>query len=574
MAAFERHLRRARLRCGVNLLLECLAVALLAAGAAAAVALALDKAFAFGWVSPWTVGALAALTVVGAALAWLRAMPDRMAVAVMIDERLGLRERFSTALAMASSEEPFALAAREEARRRAEKIGVKGQFPVRPSRTWFAAAGLWAVAAGVLLLMPTLDLRGALARRQARQQEQARLERAQAEVRTLARSVRSSVEKLDDEALAADLADLDKLSEQVKPDEVRRQAIRKLSDAADRLKNKLDTPENQASRQLKDMLKGLRGTNEALTRELSRALARGDFDKAQELTRRLQQAVAEGEIEPDRLDALVKEMQGLSKQLEELADKQDAAEDALQDATGCSSEQARRMAGMSDRELREALKERGLSEQEIEEAMNKLQAARQACRECRGLAEAMERAAGGQGQGLSAEEMAELIDKLGELEGYAAAGEMTEATLEEIEAAIAALGEEGGDGEGLSPAGEGIAEVWQRKLALARSGGTKGSPTGQAWRQPEDDGSKLKPTRDVASPGEYTGQGEMIASWYFKGPQVKGEAKKEFTQAVRAAADRASEAIEDNRIPRRHANAVKEYYEQFNPTGGQPDESP
>ena len=55
----------------------------------------------------------------------------------------------------------------------------------------------------------------------------------------------------------------------------------------------------------------------------------------------------------------------------------------------------------------------------------------------------------------------------------------------------------------------------------------------------------------------------MIASWYFKGSQVKGEARRDFSEIMQAAKDGAAEAINDNEIPRKYEGAVKQYFGQL-----------
>ena len=56
------------------------------------------------------------------------------------------------------------------------------------------------------------------------------------------------------------------------------------------------------------------------------------------------------------------------------------------------------------------------------------------------------------------------------------------------------------------------------------------------------------------------GQGPAIASWYFQESQIKGEAKREFTQVIQAARDGAAAAISENQIPRKYEEALKQYF--------------
>ena len=61
----------------------------------------------------------------------------------------------------------------------------------------------------------------------------------------------------------------------------------------------------------------------------------------------------------------------------------------------------------------------------------------------------------------------------------------------------------------------------------------------------------------------------MIASWYFKGSQVKGDAQRGFSEVVQAARDSAAEAISENQIPYKYEEAVKKYFGQLEQSSGE-----
>ena len=131
--ALESKLQRVRVRCGLNVVLRQMAVVLAVAGVVAAAAVLAERVFSFPLVNAWTLGGLAgAIALLVAGLSLLRT-PRRMQVAVLVDEQLAFRERFSTALALADSDDPFARAAAAEAHRAAERRNVRGRFPVRPT---------------------------------------------------------------------------------------------------------------------------------------------------------------------------------------------------------------------------------------------------------------------------------------------------------------------------------------------------------------------------------------------------------------------------------------------------------
>ncbi len=64
-----------------------------------------------------------------------------------------------------------------------------------------------------------------------------------------------------------------------------------------------------------------------------------------------------------------------------------------------------------------------------------------------------------------------------------------------------------------------------------------------------------------------TDSGPSIASWYIKGGTVKGEAKKEFSDVMQSAKDRAAEAINENVVPKKYEESVRKYFGIEQPAG-------
>jgi len=558
--SLESKLRAIRLRCGLNVLLTHAAVVLAAAGAVAAAGLLSERLFSITVVNLWTAGAvLGGAIVLIAALSWLRT-PARMQVAVLIDDRLAFRERFSTTVAMASSDDPFAVAAAREAHQAAERLNVKGRFPVRPSGHWLATLAAWLIAAGVFAFMPEMDVLGSMARRRAAQRRAAELKRAETEVKEATSQVKTAVEQVQSKQLAGDLADLGELTKGLDPAELRRQAIRKLGNLADKLKDMEQSEQIRALDELGRMLKGLRSSPDALNNDLNRALADGDFAAAAKMLRDLMEKLNDEKLTEEQKKALAKQLKDLAEQLAKLGDQQRQAENALRQE-GMDAQTAKKLAGMSDQELREELKKRGMTDKQIDELMEKLKATRQACRNCAGLSKSLAESLGRQGE-LLPDGLVGLIEGLEGLEGEARKQASLEEALKEIDRAVALLGEEAWDGE----LGDPNSVVWKEGHSDRFGRGGGGGGPGRAWGQrpmgeahetgAKKTGVKNKPTADQ----------EIIASWLSKGPQAKGVSKRKLTEVTHAAKDAAAEAIRDNKIPRKYESAVKSYFGGFDKT--------
>jgi hypothetical protein len=137
------------------------------------------------------------VTVIGSLAFTLRRKPSRNQAAVAIDEKLLLKEKFSTALYMRTSQDPFAKAAVLDAERTADKSEPAQKFPIQ-----FPKAGVWTAVAVIAVfltawLVPTFDLFGVEASRVAKteaakeDQRQARdaIHRAIAEIESAPKSV-------------------------------------------------------------------------------------------------------------------------------------------------------------------------------------------------------------------------------------------------------------------------------------------------------------------------------------------------------------------------------------------------
>src|SRR4030042_7177207 len=173
LQTLEKKLPSVVVRCSSNLLRKQAGRVLTAVGIIMMLAFLTDRLLALGIINSFNSRAI--LSFSGAAmvmilLLWLMKQPSRMQVSLLLDERLKLRERFSTTLALADSDDPFADAARREARTKAEQANIPGSFPIRPSKCWIYAAGTWLIAAAIIFFMPQKDLLGFL--RKDRQQQQ------------------------------------------------------------------------------------------------------------------------------------------------------------------------------------------------------------------------------------------------------------------------------------------------------------------------------------------------------------------------------------------------------------------
>ena len=135
------------------------------------------------WV--WIGGGVIVAAAVAYGLA-LRNAPTPFDAAVAIDERLGLKEKFSTALAFAGSSDPFASLAVADAGRSAAKVDLRKKFPISWPKLYYGVPAWALLVLLTLWLVPALDFSSQATAGAATQQQVD--EKAQAEVQQIVKN--------------------------------------------------------------------------------------------------------------------------------------------------------------------------------------------------------------------------------------------------------------------------------------------------------------------------------------------------------------------------------------------------
>ncbi|HZL33905.1 MAG TPA: hypothetical protein VFC78_01265 [Tepidisphaeraceae bacterium] len=125
----------------------------------------------------WFWAALGLAVVVPVVFSMMRRPTARQA-AVAIDEKLGLKEKFSTALYVRPSRDPFAVAAVRDAEKTADSVSLHKRFPVPYPKPANAMFGVAAAALLAMWLVPQFDLAGVQQRQAAKQEQHKRAETA------------------------------------------------------------------------------------------------------------------------------------------------------------------------------------------------------------------------------------------------------------------------------------------------------------------------------------------------------------------------------------------------------------
>ncbi len=527
----------------------------------------------------WPVGAILAGVALLAAGVWtLLARPTRLHAAVTLDEAAGLKERLSTALVLRESNDEFSRAARRDAERVAASLHVPAHIRLAPPPVW--PWSLASTTAAVLLawLLPTMSI-----------WPQARADDPGPELRALAEAEHRAIKADLDEQLRGvqELAEgnekLKDLAAQLEalrmpdapprtPEDVRRDALRRIDDVRNRLDEQARDEDARKLEQVKRLLEELgRREDPGQSSPLSEALAKGDFQGAQkaleQLKAQIQEAARQAESPEARqkLEAMRRQLDELAKQLQQMQNDLRMQKE-LEHKAGLTEEQARdlqrRAEGLTREQLEELLKKelagKNLSPQQLEDLARKLaqdQAARQMMKD---LAQQLSRAAEAAGQcqnpGQSEQAERQLSDALGQLGQQLSEMEAAEQMLNELRAQmnrLDSLREGVCRGPGRRDGDLDESQIGQQGPEYGRGRGRRIGEEKTAY--------KSDPTKAAVKVRD----GEVIARMLVDGAAPRGEVGAEQVSAAQAEVRAAADAVEREKIPRQYQRVVQEYFERL-----------
>ncbi|MEM9560857.1 MAG: hypothetical protein AAF995_11160 [Planctomycetota bacterium] len=495
-----------------------------------------------------------------------------LAVARELDERGGLRESLSTALAVEQADDPWSKLIVRTAQERARRVVVRDVIPVRTPAAWPAALGA-AVALAAVWWLPQRDVTGLFAQREAEQEREVEVQQARAEVEEAQEELRQALADagLELELPGEDFSEGDQIdpTAPTSPEEIRRSAIKRLTNLADQLEDVTKSDEAAQVEAVRDAMRRLRTPSPGPASEMARAMAQGDFAKASQELDQLAQQLASGEMSEEQKQQLAEQAQQLKEQLEQLAENRQQLEEQLR-AAGMSEAQAQQ-AARSPEAMQQALEQ---NENLSEEQKQQLQQAAQAQQQASDSMGAMSQAMGQMSQGAQAGSDSQAAEGMNSMGGQLSSLEQMQA---EMGAASAAMNQvqqqlskmqhsqcEGGNCSSGACSGMGEAK-WGAYSFNAGQGNrmSQGSGSGNQPGQgmgpgPEEQAVDFLLNSEKAS--VTTTEGPIIASSFVFGSQIRGESTAQFGEIVGSAKVQAAEAIESKRVPREHENAVQHYF--------------
>jgi len=531
-------LARRRLEMGRLLSIVCV-VAMVVFGVALVLAVAdrLPAASFVPWM--WTAAGLAGVGAVASLVLWMRARPDEMHVAIALDDRLDLREKISTALHIYRRDDSFAQAAVEDAVKLARdpksREMVRKRFPVTPPPNWWVAPMLAVIAIGVYVL-PQADLFASDPADEPEVRET--VKQVDESLDAIVRAIEEQPE-LSNELKDA-LEELNKPTDLDSPrtaEQIRRDAIKKVTDLNRKLNDLINGERGMANEQVEKALRQLE-PKDGPAYELTEALANADFKGAQEALKELMDALEEGKLNDEQKEQVAQALEQAAQQLEQILQQQNQLQQALQNA-GLDPQLAN-----NPQALQQAIQNnQNLNEQQKQQLQQMVQAQQQAQQMCQGLCEGLgQMAQAMQGQPGDGNKLGDQLNQL----------EMAQQMLQQAQAAAnACQGQCQGLGQGLSM------QQMMQQMAQQQGGafGQRGQGQGgQAPKSATPYGTKLEQAKSKLL------DGDVIARQLVDGPQVRGVSTAKLEDVAAMIEDTYEEALNEEQLPPKYHDINQVYF--------------
>lgn len=472
----------------------------------------------------WAIagGLLGAGAVAAVVVAIIRA-PSRLAAALLLDEKFGLKERVTTSLTLprAMEDSPAGRALLDDVGGRIGKLDVATRFPVRLS--WPAVlvpACAAALLAGAFFLEP-LKAPATTTTTDDSKQPVANADEVQQKLEKLAKkpTEQKPAEQADkSKELQQIEAELEKIVNKphTTKDDIRQRSSeisdleadmkkreKELADKAQALKEQL----KQIDRMSKD------GNKDGPARDMEKALADGDFKKAQEEAEKLSKKLEKNELSKEDQEKLNKQLQDLKDKLDRMAKQQDEVDKLKELARKGQLDQEQ-----LQREL-EQLKKNSDNLKDLQDVANKLQQ----CKECMAKGDGAK----------AAKALKQAADKLKDLEGE-------DKEIEELS--------------------EKLQELQDCKQCMGKC--CNDNPVPASGRRPEDKSGDFK-SRPNQQRVDFDAKGRKEITDLVPGRAFQKKSSSEIAGEVEQASQEAPEAIERQRLPRAASEMTKGYYENL-----------
>ena len=522
--------------------------------------------------SPLIVWACVALAV-GTVAAWtvLRAArPSDLAVASVVDVRLGLHDRLSTAIAVAERTDPFARAAVEDGLRVAQdrrvREGIRAACPIEVSGRACAGPGLMVAAVVAWLLIPPIPVGGSAAQSSVNQEE---LAAARAAAAARIEPVVKQIESNDTLAKALGMAEQGEGEragdgrDGESAEAVRKEAARRMTELTQRLDQLMQSEQAQQLDALKDALSRVEPEQGSPAQALAEALKRGDAAAARQQLEQLAKQASDQSLDAATRESLAKSIEQLAAQIEKSAAGQDALKKALERSgmdpalasNPAALEQALARSDQLNEAQKESIRQAVGAQRSARESLEKLAKSMGQCAgQCRNPSASQSGgSSGSQGQQSSGQEGSQSSASASSVaQGSQMLSEM-EQLAQMMQDAQSARSQCAGGGQATQLANGSAAA---RNGQAGRGRGPQGGPSngGSTPTQETPFGTKSRKEK-VANQG-----GDVIARQLVEAPPVVGESRAKLQQIAQEISRGVEEGTGEDPVPPHLREAHRRYF--------------
>jgi hypothetical protein len=519
----------------------------------------------FAWkIIAYSAGGAALL----AGLIWsVVVRPSKAAVARRVDEGANLKETLSTALSIEKyqNEDPWARVTVESAVRQARGVRVAQAVPIAAPRFWPVPFALALAFAVVWMAFPRLDVLGWRAKAVAAEKRVTAITQVKAEAIDVKKKIEEMSEKLGLEKDKVEPPAADK-PEPRDPEAMRRAVIKDLVKMSERLEQLRNGEKGQKLDSVQQNLKNLKTPGDK-TSELTKAMAKSDFSGAQKEIEKMKESMASGSLSEKQKQEMADQLENLSKQLADMAKNKEQLENAMKQA-GLDPKAAENPDAMKKAleaaknltaEQKKALSEMAQANSQCQNAMDQLSKAASQMSQCSksGDQQGMQQAAGQMQQQMNQLEQLQQEMQLADAAKSDCQNKMQSMCKGDKEGEGQCNGSKPGECNGNSPSDKAGNKPWSASWSTCQGNGRGGGGQAQGGSSSAEAAEFNKYTsKNVGLKGD----GPIVSSRMVEGDSIKGESKAEFVSVATKAEQGATEAMENNTIPREYHEAIKNYF--------------
>jgi chemotaxis protein histidine kinase CheA len=489
------------------------------------------------WNVAWLVGALIAGVVT--AVIWTR-MKRRsdLEAALEIDQRFGLKERVSSALAMDAIERetPAGQALITDAARRIAQLDLGDRFSIKP-----APSAWWPLVPGGLALLIALVVSQRVPEKPA---AAATTTTSPEEIKKSAKELEKKLAEHRAEAKKQDLKEADALLKKLeegtkeianKSSGDKQQALTKLNDLAKELESRRQ--KLGGDDQFKQQLNSLKDLKKGPADAAAKAMKNGDFGQAAKELEKITKQLAAKELSEQ-------EKQQLAEQLRQMHEGMKKAAEAHQQAEREIEKQLAQARESKNHEEAEKLQQQL---EKLRENNAPMQALEQLASECKACSEAMKSGDSKQAQ----QALDQLSKNLKEMQRQQQEMTMLDDALEQIgEAKQCMAGDCDRPGQNQGMKAQQQSDKPGKEVGHGRGHGVRGP------NDPKTGFYDSAVKQDVS-------KGGGVVTDMVEGPNRKGEVTESVKAAFEAAKKESADPLTGERLPRDYRDHAKEYFDAF-----------